>query len=161
MSIYCANEYQVQIFAHLRQFLQPQGKLIPEKIINQVQLGHAIFDKKIKHYPVMFSRHLPTLMTTQKVVNTINLYKEKDQPIVKTIRVKALLSGEVNCAYLNSWVQTAEGVNFTGTDSLMPPTVVRLKRSVKVLAGEWLVLKISFTYGTSLDEASFEVANKQ
>lgn len=155
MSIYCANEHQVQIFQHLRQFLKPKGKLIPEKIINWIQLGNAKFDKGINHYPIMFAHHLPTLMTNQKVVNTINLYKEKEKPIDKTIIVKSLLSGEVNCAYLNSWVQCAEGANFTGTDSLMPPTVVKLKKSVKVKSGEKVKLKIRFNYGTSLDEASF------
>lgn len=157
MSIYCANEFQVQIFQHLRQFLKPKGKLIPEKIINLVQLGRADFDKKIKHYPIMFSHHLPTLMTTQEEVNTIDLYKEKDKPVIKTVNVKALLSGEVNCAYLSSWVQTKEGVNFTGTDSLMPPTVIKLEKKIKVKAGEKLKLKIEFSYGTSLDEAKFKI----
>lgn len=155
MSIFCSNEHQVQIFQHLRQFLKPNGKLIPEKIINLVQLGKATFGKNIKHYPIMFSRHLPTIMTTQKEVNTIDLYKTKDQPVVKTVRVKSLLSGKVNCVYLNSWVQCVEGVNFTGTDSLMPPTVVKLKKSVNVVAGETLQLKVKFSYGTSLDEALF------
>lgn len=155
MSIFCANEHQVQIFQHLRQFLKPKGKLIPEKIINLIQLGKATFEKNIKHYPIMFSRHLPTVMTTQKEVNTIDLYKTKDQPVVKTVRVKSLLSGKVNCVYLNSWVQCVEGVNFTGTDSLMPPTVVKLKKSVNVVAGETLQLKVKFSYGTSLDEALF------
>ena len=157
MSIYCANEYQVQIFQHMRKFLKPNGKLIPEKIINLVQLGNADFDKKIKHYPIMFTRHLPTLMTTQKDVNTINLYREKAKPIVKKIKVKALLSGTINCAYLNSWVQCAEGANFTGTDSLMPPTVVKLKKAVKVKAGETVELKVDFSYGTSLDKAKFYI----
>ena len=155
MSIFCANEHQVQIFQHLRQFLKPKGKLIPEKIINLVQLGKATFSKNIKHYPIMFSRHLPTVMTIQKEVNTIDLYKTKDKPVAKTVRVKTLLSGKVNCVYLNSWVQCVEGVNFTGTDSLMPPTVVKLKKAVNVVAGETIQLKVKFSYGTSLDEALF------
>jgi predicted RNA methylase len=157
MSIFCANEHQVQIFQHLRQFLKPKGKLIPEKIINLVQVGKATFDKNIKHYPIMFSRHLPTVMTIQKEVNTIDLYQAKDKPVVKTVQVKALLSGDVNCVYLNSWVQCVEGVNFTGTDSLMPPTVVKLKKTVNVKSGEKLQLKVKFSYGTSLDKALFWV----
>lgn len=155
MSIFCANEHQVQIFQHLRQFLKPKGKLIPEKIINLIQVGKATFGKNIKHYPIMFSRHLPTLMTTQKEVNTIDLYKIKDKPVIKTVRVKALLSGKVNCVYLNSWVQCVAGVNFTGTDSLMPPTVVKLKKPVNISAGETFKLRMKFSYGTSLDKARF------
>lgn len=78
MSIYCADEFQVQIFQHLRQFLKPEGKLIPEKIINLVQLGYTSFEKQHKHFPIMFTHHLPTLITKQKQVNTINLYQAKD-----------------------------------------------------------------------------------
>lgn len=158
MSIFCANEHQVQIFQHLRKFLKPRGRLIPEKIINLIQLGHAVFDANIKHYPIMFSRHLPTLMTTQREVNTIDLYTVKDEPVVKTIRVEPLLSGEVNCVYLSSWVQCVEGVNFTGTDSLMPPTVVKLTEPIQLIAGEILQLNVRFAYGTSLDEAVFWVS---
>lgn len=155
MSIFCANEHQVQIFQHLRQFLKPKGKLIPEKIINLVQLGNTTFEEKNKHYPIMFSRHLPTLMTTQKKVNTIDLYQAKDKTVSKTVHVKALLYGTINCVYLNSWVQCVKGVNFTGTDSLMPPTVVKLKKSIHVSAGETIKLKVTFNYGTSLNEALF------
>ena len=157
MSIYCANEYQVQIFQHMRQFLKPGGKLIPERIVNLVQLGNAEFDKGIKHYPVMFTRHLPTLMTTQKSVNTINLYREKAKPIIKKVKMKSMMSGTLNCAYLSSWVQCAEGANFTGTDSLMPPTIVKLKKPVKVEIGETVTLEVKFEYGTSLDKAVFQV----
>lgn len=157
MSIYCANEYQVQIFQHMRQFLKPGGKLIPERIVNLVQLGNADFDKGVKHYPVMFTRHLPTLMTTQKSVNTINLYKEKAKPIIKKVKMKSMMSGTLNCAYLSSWVQCAEGANFTGTDSLMPPTIVKLKKPVKVVIGESVTLEVKFEYGSSLDKAVFRI----
>ena len=157
MSIYCANEHQVQIFEHLRKFLKPNGKLIPEKIINWVQLGNIDFEKKVKHFPIMFSHHLPALLTDQKKVNTINLYREKNQKIAKTIKLKSYLAGKINCAYLRSWVQCAEGINFTGTDSLMPPTVVKLKKAHEVSIGERLNLNVLFEYGTSLDDAIFEL----
>jgi len=155
MSIYCANEHQVQIFAHLRQFLKPNGKLIPEKIINLLQLAHADFKKGVHHYPIQFTRHLPTLLSSQKQVNTINLYKVRDRPVSKSIKINPLLSGLTNSAYLRSMVQCAEGVNFTGTDSLMPPTVVKLKKPVELKARQSVHLNIHFRYGTSLDEAEF------
>lgn len=76
MSIYCVNEYQVQIFKHLRQFLKSEGKLMPEKIINTAQLCHADFSEGIKHYPINFTRHFPEFLSLSKVVNLIDLYKE-------------------------------------------------------------------------------------
>ena len=130
---------------------------MPEHIINLVQLGNIGFDENVKHYPVMFTRHLPMLMTSQELVNRIDLYKETNDKVELTIRLKTMLSGTINCAYMSSWVQVAEGANFTGTDSLMPPTIIKLKEPVEVKAGEELSLKVAFEYGTSLDQAVFEV----
>lgn len=157
MSIFCANELQVQIFKHMRQFLKPNGKLIPDKIINLAQLCYTSFDKPYSHYPLFFTRHLPEQYTPQKVINTIDLYKESKLNIIKKTSFKPLLSGTVNAVYIHSWIQVAEGANFTGTDSLMPPTVVKLKRPVKVKAGEKVTLHTDFQYGTSLDKAVFRV----
>jgi len=157
MSIFCANEYQVQIFKHMRQFLKPKGSLMPDKIINLAQLAYADFDETHQHYPIFFTRHLPEVFTTEKEINTINLYRERKENIVKVKAFKPLLSGTINCVYLHSWIQVAEGCNFTGTDSLMPPTVVKLQKPVKVKAGDKLSLKVDFTYGTSLDKAKFRV----
>jgi len=157
MSIFCANEYQVQIFKHMRQFLKPKGKLIPEKIINLAQLCYASFDEPYGHYPLFFTRHLPEQFTPQKVINTIDLYKEKKLRIQRKTKFKPLLSGTVNAIYMHSFIQVAEGANFTGTDSLMPPTVIKLRRPVKVKAGVTVTLNSDYHYGTSLDEAKFWV----
>ncbi len=157
MSIYCANEYQVQIFKHLRKFLKPDGKLIPEKIINLAQVGEAEFEDGHKHYPVMFTRHLPMFLGTQEIVNTIDLYKEEDLNIDVKTTMKALLSGKANSVYMSSWVQMAEGFNFTGTDSLMPPTLVKLEEEVALKTGEDFTLSSAFGYGTNLDIAKFKV----
>ncbi len=155
MSIFCANEYQVQIFKHMRKFLKPKGKLLPEKIVNLAQLCYADFDKEHKHYPLFFTRHLPEQFTPQKVINTINLYRESKMNIQRKTKFKPLLSGTVNSIYMHSFIQVAEGANFTGTDSLMPPTVCKLKRPAKLKAGETVTLCSDYTYGTSLDKAKF------
>jgi len=60
---------------------------------------------------------------------------------------------------MNSLVQMAEGINFTGTDSLMPQTVLKLKETGQVKAGETVKLSGIYTYGTSLDEAVFELVD--
>ena len=161
MSIFCANEYQVQIFKHMRQFLKPKGILMPDKIINLAQLAYAEFDDKHDHYPIFFTRHLPEVYTVQKQINVINLYKEKNEHIVKSRPYTTLLSGTINAVYLHSWIQVADGSNFTGTDSLMPPTVVKLKKPVKVKAGDKLELKADFHYGTSLNKARFSLKKRK
>ena len=158
MSIFCANEYQVQIFKQLRKFLKPEGKLIPEKIINLVQVGSAFFDKEYKHYPLFLTRHLPTTLTTLVNVNTTDLYNEEEEHVQRTTSFQAILSGRVNCVLLYSWIELAEGVNFTGSDSLMPPTVVKLEEEFELKAGQTYELHADYSYGTSLDEAKFWIS---
>ncbi len=161
MSIFCANELQIQIFKHMRQFLKRGGKLLPEKIVNLAQLGYASFDAPHKHYPIFFTRHLPEIFSTQQVINTIDLYKEEELKIERTNLYTPLLSGTINCVFLNSWIQVAEGSNFTGTDSLMPPTVVKLTKPLKVKAGQTLELTSKYSYGTSLNKAKFSLSVKR
>jgi predicted RNA methylase len=156
MSIYCGNEYQVQIFKHLRKFLKPGGKLLPERIVNIGQLAFAEFDQH-KHYPINFTRHLPEQLSLQQEINTIDLYSEEVLRIQKNIQIVPIMSGTVNSLYMHSFVQVAEGCNFTGTDSLMPPTVCKLEKEVNVHQGHPVTLHVDFGYGTSLDEVRFWV----
>lgn len=156
MSIYCGNEYQVQIFKHLRQYLKPGGKLLPERIVNVGQLANAEFGE-YKHYPLNFTRHLPEQLSLQTEINTIDLYNEEALRIQKKITLLPNMSGKVNALYMHSFVQVAEGCNFTGTDSLMPPTVCRLEKEVEVKQGVAVTLNVDYTYGTSLDAAKFWV----
>jgi len=157
MSIYCGNEFQVQIFKNLRQYLKPNGKLLPEYITNVIQLANGDFDETHKHYPINFTRHLPEQLSLQQVVNVIDLYEAEDLVVEKTLEVVPMLTGTVNCVYMHSLVQVAEGCNFTGTDSLMPPTVCQLEKPVDVKQGQPVRLHIRFEYGTNLDKAKFWV----
>lgn len=157
MSIYCANEYLVQIFKNLRQYLKPDGKLLPEYITNVIQLARADFDDVHKHYPINFTRHLPEQLSLQQVVNVIDLYQVDNEVVETTLEVTPMLTGTANCVYMHSLVQVANGCNFTGTDSLMPPTVCQLKAPVLLEKGKTVKLHIRFTYGTNLDEATFWV----
>jgi len=157
MSIFCGNELQVQIFKNLRQFLKPGGKLLPERIVNIAQLARADFDNEHKHYSLNFTRHLPERLSLQATVNTINLYNEDTLQIEKTVEITPVMSGTVNAIFMHSFVQVAEGCNFTGTDSLMPPTVCKLESPVEVIQGQKVSLHCNFTYGTNLDKAKFWV----
>ena len=157
MSIFCANEFQVQVFKHLRQYLNTKGQLIPGKIINLAQLARVDFPEGVDHYPINFARHWPELLSSEVAVNTIDLYTAEDEIVQFRTPVAALLSGEVNALLLRSYVELLPGVNFTGTDSLMPPTVIRLARPKSVTAGHSYLLEGRFQYGTSLNEAVMEL----
>jgi hypothetical protein len=107
----------------------------------------------------MFTRHWPTLLTSKVLVNSIDLYTVDEMIVNVIVKIKAVLSGKVNCVLLNSYVQVAEGCNFTGTDSLMQHTVVKLdnKTPFVVKEDQEYQLKIKYTHATSVDEASFEL----
>ncbi len=151
MSIYCANEFQVQIFQHMRKFLKSGGKLLPNRIVNFARLCEAEIDEGIHHYPVNFTRHQPMFLTQQFLVNEIELMKEKKQGVNLSFSVPILFSGNINALYLESYVEITEGANFTGTDSLMPPTVLKTTNTQKVEAGDLVHIDFSFNYGCSLD----------
>ncbi|WP_298544627.1 methyltransferase domain-containing protein [uncultured Aquimarina sp.] len=154
MSIYCANEFQVQIFQHMREFLKPGGKLFPNRIVNFARLCEAEIDADVHHYPVNFTRHQPMFLTQQFLVNEIELLKEKKQGVKLSFSVPVLFSGTVNALYLESYVEVTEGSNFTGTDSLMPPTVLKTTNTQEVKAGDLVHIDFSFDYGSSLDDIS-------
>ncbi|MBW1297326.1 methyltransferase domain-containing protein [Aquimarina litoralis] len=154
MSIYCANEFQVQIFQHMREFLKPGGKLFPNRIVNFARLCEAEIDENVHHYPVNFTRHQPMFLTQQFLVNEIELLKEKKQGVKLSFSVPVLFSGTVNALYLESYVEVTEGSNFTGTDSLMPPTVLKTTNTQEVKAGDLVHIDFSFDYGSSLDDIS-------
>jgi len=154
MSIYCANEFQVQIFQHMREYLKPEGSLFPNRIVNFARLCEAEIEENIHHYPVMFTRHQPMFLTQQFLVNEIELAKEKKQGVKLSFSVPVLFSGTINALYLESYVEMTPGANFTGTDSLMPPTVLKTTNTLEVKAGDLIHIDFSFNYGASLDEIS-------
>lgn len=154
MSIYCANELQVQIFQHMRQFLKPEGQLFPHRIINFARLCTAQFEEGRKHYPINFSRHRPMFLSQQGLVNEINLAQEEGQGMEVTFNIPVHLSGKINALYLESYVEVTSGANFTGTDSLMPPTVLKTDNVLPVQAGDKVQVVLKVHYGTSLEEVS-------
>jgi predicted RNA methylase len=152
MSIWCINEHQVPVFQHLRRHLRPGGQLFPERIINTAQLARADFGEGHRHYPINFSRHLPEVLSLPVLANVIDLYETLAETETLALRFTPLLSGEANALLLRSYIQISEGHNFTGTDSLMPPTVCKLPQTYPVQVGKEVNLTTLFRYGTSLDE---------
>ena len=152
MSIYCANEFQVQIFQHMRQYLRPGGQCFPHRIVNFARLAEAQLDDGIRHYPVMFTRHQPMFLSQQFLVSEIELWRERRTAIDLGFPVPTLFGGTVNALYLESYVEITPGANFTGTDSLMPPTIIGTDNTQDVVAGDLVHVDLDFTYGTSLDE---------
>ncbi|MCP9769469.1 hypothetical protein EGI22_16315 [Lacihabitans sp. LS3-19] len=152
MSIFCANELQVQIFDYARKFLKTEGSFFPNKILNFCRLCFNSFDNGIDHFPIQFTRHQPTFYSGQFLVNQIDFNQQNDLNVELILKTEACLSGEINGLFLESYVEVCPGANFTGTDSLMPPTIVRAQNSKTVLAGDKVEIALKFSYGTDLNQ---------
>ncbi|MEZ4828759.1 MAG: hypothetical protein R3C61_21105 [Bacteroidia bacterium] len=157
MSIFCANEFQVQIFRHLRQFLKSDGVMIPEKIVNTAQLCEADFPDHISHYPLCFTRHWPTMLALPAVVNTIDLRTINQTEESFSTPMSCISPGSANAILMNSHVHLSDRYAFTGTDSLMPPTVCKLTSPKTFRPGDMPILKSRIRYGTTLDDCRFSL----
>ncbi|MFT5647293.1 MAG: hypothetical protein ACI976_001983, partial [Aureispira sp.] len=76
---------------------------------------------------------------------------ETKQGVHLNFSTPVLFSGTINALYLESYVEITEGANFTGTDSLMPPTILKTTNTQKVKAGDLVHIDLTFDYGSSLD----------
>jgi len=113
-----------------------------------------VIGELIHHYPVMFTRHQPMFLTQQFLVNEIELLNEKKQGVKLSFPAPVLFGGTINALYLESYVEITPGANFTGTDSLMPPTVLKTNNTQKVNPGDLVHVDFNFDYGSSLDDVS-------
>jgi hypothetical protein len=101
-------------------------------------------------------------MTNQVMVNVIDLYTIEDLEFECKVIIQALLSGLVNCALVTSFIQVGLGSKFSGSDSLMPPTIVKLSNPAdfEIIENHHYTLAIHFVYGDSLDKAVFTIEEK-
>lgn len=155
MSIFCANELQVPIFMHLRQYLKDSGLLVPQSIINLATLCEASFEQAPTHYPINFSRHLPQWLSLPTLINTIDLRRINSLEAVANTPFVAVNPGKANAILLNSHIHLSDKHTFTGTDSLMPPTVLQLPNAQTLRQGQSLVLESHIRYGSRLEDSRF------
>jgi hypothetical protein len=76
-----------------------------------------------------------------------------------TIEIEALFSSEVNSLVLESRVETAPGITFSGSDSLDPPMVVPVE-PLRVSRGDKVRVRLDYTHFTDWDHfrATLEAA---
>jgi predicted RNA methylase len=148
MSIWGVEEPQVPVVNHARAaLLKPGGVALPLRIVNLVELGHYNFrfrDAELKsEMPLFTGVPRPVVFTERKACRTLDFSGEVGTDLSAEVMLPAQLAGTVNCAVLHSYVQMGPEVGFSGSDSLMPPTVVPLADEVAVRAGEVLRFRAS------------------
>lgn len=162
MSIWAVEEPQVPIFNDsLERHLKPDGIFLPLRIVNLVDLGHYHYDIKDVNMraviPLFTGIVHPAILTETRVAKIVDFNAHVDPDLGFALELEAVATGDVNCARLTSIVQMGPEVVFSGSDSLMPPTVVPLYEKVSVQAGDRLRLLASLRARSDLGESIFKV----
>ena len=160
MSIWTVDEPQVIVINRARDdILAPGGTVIPGRIVNVVELGYFPFTVRgvelRSALPLFTGIDGPALLTERRTARVLDFRNAVPLDLGATVELDAIMNGRINCAVLHSYVEFAPGVIFSGTDSLMPPTVIPLQADVDVKAGERVQFRATARAWTDLGEATF------
>jgi predicted RNA methylase len=160
MSIWTIEEPQVPVANRAwLDLLKPDGLFLPSRIINQAELGSYPFGSgeivMKAATPLFTSIPRPAVLTERLTCKVLDFSGPVDRNLGVDQEFTAAAEGEVNCVVLSSIVQVGPGVVFSGSDSLMPPTVIPLARALTVNVGDRLRFRASVRARTDLGEASF------
>lgn len=161
MSIWAIEEPQVPVFnSTFPRMLKPGGLFLPQRIINLVEVGFYNFrfeDVEIRAATPLFAGISPAvLMTESRVANQLDFTALVSPDLSCEVELPVLAEGLANCARLTSIVQIGPGIVFSGSDSLMPPTVVPLEEDILVRPGDRLLLQASAKAQSDLGDATFQ-----
>ena len=160
MSIWAIEEPQVPVFnSTFARLLKPGGLFLPQRIVNLVEIGFYNFryeDIEIRAATPVFSGiRPPAIMTESRVATWLDFSAPVSSDLSCRIELLALADGWANCARLTSIVQLGPGVIFSGSDSLMPPTVVPLEEDVLLRPGDRVLFEATARACSDLGEATF------
>lgn len=160
MSIWAIEEPQVPVFnATFARMLKPGGIFLPQRIVNLVEVGFYNFrceDVEIKAATPLFSGITPpAVMTEARVASRLEFSAPIDMDLSCQVELPVVAAGLANCARLTSIVQVGPEVVFSGSDSLMPPTIVPLDEDLRVQPQDRLLFQASARAQSDLAEATF------
>lgn len=160
MSIWTIEEPQVIVANRARRdLLKPGGLFMPTRIVNLVELGHCDFhlrDIQMKAaMPLFTGIPRPAVMTERRVCKVLDFQDRVDPDLSASVELEAVATGPVNCAVLSSIVQMGPEVVFSGTDSLMPPTVAPLRDEFRADAGDRIRFRAVARARSDIGEATF------
>jgi predicted RNA methylase len=162
MSIWTIEEPQVPVFnSTFGRLLKPSGLFLPQAIVNVVEVGFYNFrfeDVEIRAATPLFAGISPlAVLTESRVASRLEFSAPVSPNLSCEVELPAVAEGRANCARLTSIVQMGPEVVFSGSDSLMPPTVVPLEEDVLVRPGDRLLFQASAQAQADLGGAAFHV----
>lgn len=163
MSTWLLVEPQVQVVRTARERLKGRRVLfIPSIVYNTIELVTADFRPfgiQLQAPFVEFTGILPAESISLPKISWKLDFANDEMPNVRagTIKIRALLSGAANAVRLQSPIQVAEGIPFSGSDSLMPPTIVPVSTPIIVEAGDEVKIKWKIAHRSPLEGAKFDI----
>ena len=162
MSIWAIEEPQIPVFNRaFEEILRPGGIFLPQRIVNLAELGCYDFrfaDVELRAAIPIFTGVLqPSIITECKVARTLDFSAEVERDLGAEVDFVSLADSLVNCVRLSSSVQMGPDVVFSGTDTLMPQTVVPVVEDRKVAYGEKVRLRCIARARTDMGDASFHL----
>jgi predicted RNA methylase len=162
MSIWTIEEPQVPVFNSTSgRLLKPGGLFLPQAIVNVVEVAFYNFrfeDIEIRAATPLFAGiSPPAVLTESRVASRLEFSAPVSPDLSCEVELQAVAEGWANCARLTSIVQLGPEVVFSGSDSLMPPTVVPLEEDVLVRPGDRLLFQASARAQSDLGGATFRV----
>lgn len=160
MSIWAVEEPLVPVAIRVaRELLQSGGLFLPIRLVNLVELGWYPFRALEVCVPavVPLFTGMPKVhvFTESRSCRVLDFRGPVSMNLGAEVSLEAVADGRLNCALLRSVVQLGPSVVFAGSDSLMPPTVVPLARSLEVRAGQRICFRAEVWARSPLESGRF------
>lgn len=151
-------EPEIQVINHLRTFLKPGGRIIPQNCKSWVQLVSAqrsvyglYFDYDARYERLSNDKAL----STKTLFDHPNFYIEEPLNVNKKVIVTARHSGIVNAICINSKAQLGKKIYATKSEFLFNPLTIFLKKKTAIKKGRKYEIHIQYirskdTLGTNI-----------
>jgi len=153
-------EPEVQVVNHLRQFLRPEGRIIPQRIRSYVRL----MDAQEMLYGVRIDCDSRSLLldsdepvTDRVLYDTIDLSRREKLVVDTAVSLTARKSLPADAVLIEGEADLSDHITTVPTRFLYNPEVIFLKAPVEMVAGDTYRLHIRYPYGGDSLQAEFDV----
>ena len=155
LSTLMIHEPQVPVFNRARAFLKPGGRMVPGVVTNLLTLGWSKFSTEgivfRSPYTLFTGVQAPERLSESRAFFVADFAKEEiPLKVSKTVEVEALFGSEINALILETYIETAPGLTFGGSDSLNPPMVVPVE-PLHVERGDRVRVQVDYTHFSDWD----------
>jgi predicted RNA methylase len=153
-------EPEVQVVNHLRQFLKPDGVVIPRQIRSYVRLLDAqemLYGVRIDcdSRSVVLDSDEP--VSSRVLYDTIDLTRPAPLQVDTTAKVCARKTRAADAILIEGEADLTENITTVPTKFLYNPEVIFLKEEHPIEAGKDYAIRIRYPYGSDSLDALFEV----